>query len=197
MSGVCNNTGVNTDDCRCLECRPETLAFSEFIGKLETIEDLLKGFNIPMSLRFKLLEMERQDYFIDRLTSDHIVFKRLSRDGFYWMRCDCGNIIEVPIGESWTEYCNKCNPQESDSSASRRSSIFFLPIFVPIGISALWLLFSAIGILPTLGWPLGMMPLFLLGAPGFTLLIWFQIDQYKLRKGRRSIRNLVRGIGKC
>jgi len=187
---------MNTDDCRCLDCKPETLAFSEIIGKPETIEDLLDGLHIRTSLRFRLMAMEDQNYLIDRLTSDHIVFKRIARDGFYWMRCDCGNIVEVPIGESWTEHCNKCNPQESNSSASRRMGIFFLLVFLPIGIGALWLLFSAIGIIPTLSWPISMMPLFLLGAPGFTLIILFQIDQYRLKKKRGKIRNLTHDTAK-
>jgi hypothetical protein len=194
MAGVCSNTGMYTDDCRCLDCQPEILTFSEIIGEPETIEDLLKGFNIRTSLRFKLLEMERLDYLIDRITAEHIVFKRLCRDRYYWMRCDCGYTVEVPIGESWTEYCTKCNPQESDSSASRRVIILLLLMLLSFSIGALWLLFSSIGILPTLEWPLNMIPLALLGGPGLALIISIQIDQYRLKKKRRKIRNQTSGI---
>jgi hypothetical protein len=185
---------MDTSDCRCLECKPETLAFSEIIGKPETIEDILKGFHLPTSLRFKLLSMEERDYLIDRITSDNIVFKRLCRDGYYWMRCDCGDIVETPVGKSCTEYCSKCNPQESDLSASRTLGSFLLLILTPISMGLLWILFSTIGILPSFDWPLSIMPLILLGAPGAMLLIWFQIHQYRLKKKRRIIRNLTHDL---
>jgi len=182
---------MSTEECKCLDCKPETLAFSEIIGKPETIEDLLKGLNMPMNLRFRLLTMQKEDYFIDRLTSDHIVFKRFNRDGHYWMRCDCGNIIDVPIGNHWSEYCAKCNPQELDSSVSRRGNIFLLLLILPIGIGGSWLLLSTLGIFPILEWPIIMIPLFLIMTPGLYMIIWYQIDQYRLKKRRKRLRKQI------
>ncbi|MFW9843308.1 MAG: hypothetical protein ACFFEV_01905 [Candidatus Thorarchaeota archaeon] len=196
MSGVCRNTGMNTEECKCLECQPETLTFSEIIGEPETIENLLRGANIPHNIRFKLHSMIRQDYFIERITSDRIIFKRFSREGYYWMRCDCGNIVETPIAGYWTEYCKKCNPQESDSSGSMKLAVFILLTLIPICAGMLWMVFSSIGILPALEWPLSMIPILLLGAPGLIFFIWFQIDQYKLKKKRRNIREQIRNIAK-
>jgi len=194
MPGVCRNTGKHTDDCRCLECKPETLTFSEIIGEPETIEDILKRVNFETSLRFKLLAMEGQDYVIDRIATNHLVFKRLSREGFYWMRCDCGNIVEAPVGGSWTEACQKCNPQASGGNEYRRISILIILFLLPILVGLLWLMFSGMGILPTLDWPLTLIPLFLVGAPVLFVLITFQMYQYRLKKKRRILRECAREV---
>jgi hypothetical protein len=170
------------------------LAFSEIVGKLETIEDILKGKNMPVSLRWKLLAMERQDYVIDKVEADRVVFKRLVRDGFYWLRCDCGSIVEVPLGKSSAEYCLICNQQEGDDGRSRMTTIYILLLFLPVVIGGLWLLFSFIGILPTLLWPLTIVPLSFIMAPGLGLIIAFQVDQYKLKKKRRKLRDRTREV---
>jgi hypothetical protein len=108
---VCRNTRLSTDECLCMECRPEIYRFKFLCMECETIDDVVATLEGALAY-FKAAREE--GYYIDGgIGDDYMEVHPPKREGYYWAKCQvCHRPFLVQKGAMYPKTCDACDLKE-------------------------------------------------------------------------------------